>query len=771
MSDTLKLMLATALAFLVLPTSLKYVGASAVNCSQNAANNFSGEEKCVAKDILWGWLNVTDKCRVRALEVLQNVTELRKRAKEVEAKASKAIAEYNELLGAIGITTGGHIASNIRKAIEETQNALALVNKSYAKASIAEESANSSLKDGVSDSFYYIMLASRVFSGCWNKATVDYNGTKEMVELIKTEHKCKNNTEKYNVSARLSNYADKLDEMENLTKWKNEMVKLIGQTHEEVKSGPLRDKLWTISKNEEKVKEVMQAIKNSTDKLVVAIKLFKATRVSVDEASEAVNSTVNNMETVNKTVLSSLKGNGTLLCQLVGQHSETSEQLNEANGRLANIEVKADSAAKAAKKALADVSATELLVKYVNGNISLLWRAGYSAVSRQLTKLDVTSETTRNISDANAAALMAVKSLGNARLSASTALGKIQHETGSLESIKSQLLKHLNETGINISSLTTEACDKSLSELLNGSLAVAFGRAVVLNSSGVVKAQEALNKLKAEAALVNATLIDINGSSQEAERAVKDVDRLKEAVMSTVNSSIVEAANGAMKDLCETVEELHKLRLGSTSLDEEAGGILGNVSVLARLSNATRDKMSEAIRTIPNVAEYFGVANRELAVFARAAKKIEKLRNEVRNDVASFLEEEMKRESHINTTRTEFMKKLFTNEGSSSTEGNSPTLVDSVCNPGLSVNVPNVKAVDAFSMLWNLTDISALKTVADNIKLKVARMHDSLKKASAISDSAEAAVKEAIETALQENERQRCTPLYTQLFNAVRRFL
>ncbi|KAH8620257.1 hypothetical protein ERJ75_000075600 [Trypanosoma vivax] len=770
MSDTLRLMLATALVFLVLPTSLKYVGASAVNCKDIKIIDLSGDDKCFAKDILWGWLNVTDKCRVRALEVLQNVTELRKRAKEVETKAKEAIGEYKELLSAVKADAAGHIASNIRKAIGEAENAIALVNHSYVNASAAEKSANNSLESGVFDSFYYIITASQVISGYACTVDVNYTGTKEMLEKIQTPSKC-NTTKKYDVFAKLSNYTNKLDEMENLTEWKNEMVKLVYKTHEEVKSSVHSEKLWTISKDNEKVRTVMEAIESSTDKLVVAIEMFKATRVSVDEASEAVNSTVNNMETVNKTVLSSLKGNGTLLCQLVGQHSEASAQLNEANGRLANIEVKADSAAKAAKKALADVSATELLVKYVNGNISLLWRAGYLSVSRQLTKLDVTSETVRNISDANAAALMAVKSLGNASSNASTALGKIKHETGSLESIKSQLLKHLNETGINISSLTTEACDKSLSELLNGSLAVAFGRAVVLNSSGVVKAQEALNKLKAEAAPVNATLNDINGSLQEAERAVKDVDRLKEAVMSTVNSSIVEAANGAMKDLCETVEELHKLRLGSTSLDEEAGGILGNVSVLARLSNATRNKMSEAIRTIPNVAEYFGVANRELGVFARAAKKIEKLRNEVRSDVASFLEEEMKRESHINTTRIEFMKKLFTNEGSSSTEGNSPTLVDSVCNPGLSVNVPNVKAVDAFSMLWNLTDISALKTVADNIKLKVARMHDSLKKASAISGSAEAAVKEAIETALQENERQRCTPLYTQLFNAVRRFL
>ncbi|CCD21724.1 hypothetical protein, conserved in T. vivax, (fragment) [Trypanosoma vivax Y486] len=500
--------------------------------------------------------------------------------------------------------------------------------------------------------------------------------------------------------------------------------------------------------------------------------MFKAINVSVDEASKAVKNTVSDMEAINKTIRSSLEGNGTLLCQLVGQHSEVSAQLDESTRRLVIIQGNTDSVANAAKKALADVNATESLVRYVSGSISLLSRAGYSVVLRRLTEVDVANETKRNINDAKAAVLIATESIGSARSNASTALGKIKHGTGSLESIKSQLLKHLNETGINIGNLTPEACNKGLFNLLNGSFVVAFGRAVGLNSSGVVKAQEALGKLTTQVELVNATLNDINLKLKEAEKATKDVDLHEEAVMSTVNSSIVEAANDAMKDLCETVKELHKLRLDSTSLDEEAGGILGNVSVLAGLSNATRDKISEAIKTVPNVAEYFGVANRELAVFARVTKKIEKLRNEVRSDVTSLLKEEMRHEKRINNTHVKFMEKLFTNEGSSTGTGSSsPTLVDSVCNPRLKVNVPNVKAVDAFSMLFNLTDINALKTVADNIKLKVVKMRDSLKKANAISDSAEAAVKEAIETALQENERQRCTPLYTQLFNAVRRFL
>ncbi|CCD21268.1 hypothetical protein, conserved in T. vivax [Trypanosoma vivax Y486] len=761
-------MLVTALLVFVLPTSLRCVGASVVGCRKIKIVDLFDDDKCVAKDILWGWLNVTNKCNVRALEVLKNVTELRKRAKEVEVKAKEAIAEYKELHNSIKTVDAGHITSNIEKAIKDAEDAIMRVNNASVNASAAEKSAKSLLDDEVVSSYSSIILASTVISGYSCSTAVNYTGTKEMVEKIKTD-KCKNNTEKYNVSARLSSYAEKLDEIENLTEWKDEMVKLVYKTHEEVMSYPHKKRLWTI--NNDKVKEVKEAIKNSTDKLVVAIEMFKAINVSVDEASKTVKNTVSDMEAINKTMLSSLEGNGTLLCQLVGQYSEASAQLHEANGRLATAQGNINSAAKAAENALASVAATESLVEYVSGNISLLSRAGYSSVLRRLTEMDIASETKRNISYANAAALMAVKLSGNGRSNASIALEKIKLETGSLESIKSQIIKHLNETGINISSLTAEACNKGLSNLLNGSVVVAFGRAVGLNSSGAAKAQEALGELTTQVELVNATLNDINSKLKEAEKATKDVEQHGEDIMSTVRSSVIEAANDAMKDLCETVKELHKLRLDSTSLNEEAEGILGNVSILAGLSNATRSKMSEAIETIPNVAEYFGVANRELTVFARAAKKIEKLHNKVQNDVASFLEEEMKREAHINTTRIEFMKKLFTNEGSSSIESNSPTLVDSLCNPRLSVNAPNVKAVDAFSMLLNLTDISALKTVADNIKLKVVKMRDSLKKANAVSDSAEAAVKEAIETALQENERQRCTPLYTQLFNAVRRFL
>ncbi|CCD21733.1 hypothetical protein, conserved in T. vivax, partial [Trypanosoma vivax Y486] len=338
-------------------------------------------------------------------------------------------------------------------------------------------------------------------------------------------------------------------------------------------------------------------------------------------------------------------------------------------------------------------------------------------------------------------------------------------------SIKPQLMKHLNETGISISSLTTEACDKGLSELLNGSLAVAFSRAAGLNSSGMAKAQEALKKLKAEAALVNAKLAYINGSLQQAEKAVQDVDQDDETVVSTLKNSIVEAVSGAMKDLCETMKELYTLRLDSTSLNEEAEGILANVSVLAGLSNVTRNKMNEAVKTVPDAAEYFGVANRELAVFARATNKIEKLHSTVQSETRSFLEEQMKYERHINTTRIEFMKKLFTNTVSSSTGGNSPTLLDSVCGSGLPTTSPNVSAAAAFLTLQNLTNIAALNAMSKGIKSKVGKMRESLKKASAISDNAEAAVKRAIEMALQDNARRHRTPLHTQLLNVVRRFL
>ncbi|CCD20936.1 hypothetical protein, conserved in T. vivax, partial [Trypanosoma vivax Y486] len=330
-------------------------------------------------------------------------------------------------------------------------------------------------------------------------------------------------------------------------------------------------------------------------------------------------------------------------------------------------------------------------------------------------------------------------------------------------------MKYLNETDISIGSLTTEACDKGLSKVFNGSLAVAFSRAAGLNSSGMAKAQEALKKLKAEAALVNAKLAYINGSLQQAEKAVQDVDQHDEAAMSTVKNSIVEVVSGAMKDLCETMKGLYTLRLASTSLNEEAEGILGNVSVLVGLSNVTRNKMNKAVKTVPNAVEYFGVANRELVVFARATNKIEKLHSTVQSETRSFLEEQMKYEKRINDTHADFMKKLFTNKVSSSTGGNSPTLLDRVCGSGLPTTSPNANAAAASLTLQNLTNIGALNAMSKGIKSKVGKMRESLKKASAISDNAEAAVKRAIEMALQDNARRHRTPLHTQLLNVVRR--
>ncbi|CCD18985.1 hypothetical protein ERJ75_000611300 [Trypanosoma vivax] len=300
-------MLVTALLVFVLPTSLRCVGASVVGCRKIKIVDLFDDDKCVGKDILWGWLNVTNKCDVRALEVLKNVTELRQSAKEVEVKAKEAIGECNKLLNSIKTVDPGHITSNIEKAIKDAEDAIMRVNNASVNASAAEKSAKSLLDDEVVSSYSSIILASTVISGYSCSTTVNYTGTKEMVEKIKTD-KC-NNTEKYNVSARLSSYAEKLDEIENLTEWKDEMVKLVYKTHEEVMSYPHKKRLWTI--NNDKVKEVKEAIKNLTDKLVVAIEMFKAINVSVDEASKTVKNTVSDMEAINKTMLSSLEGNGT----------------------------------------------------------------------------------------------------------------------------------------------------------------------------------------------------------------------------------------------------------------------------------------------------------------------------------------------------------------------------------------------------------------------------------------------------------------------------
>ncbi|CCD21723.1 hypothetical protein ERJ75_000411400 [Trypanosoma vivax] len=238
-------MLVTALLVFVLPTSLRCVGASGVKCHQYSTKNLSDDDKCVAKDILWGWLNVTNKCNVRALEVLKNVTELRKRGKEVETEADKVIAEYKDLLGAVGIRAEGYVTFNIKKAFEKAQNAIAQVKKSYTNASTAEQAANNS-KEGVFNSFDAIIRASRVVSGYSCSTAVNYTGTKEVLEMNKTES-C-NDTAKYNVSARLSSYAEQLDEAKNLTEWKEGLVNLFDQQRRYIKTDSYKGSRWAINK-------------------------------------------------------------------------------------------------------------------------------------------------------------------------------------------------------------------------------------------------------------------------------------------------------------------------------------------------------------------------------------------------------------------------------------------------------------------------------------------------------------------------------------------
>ncbi|CCD19297.1 hypothetical protein, conserved in T. vivax [Trypanosoma vivax Y486] len=336
-------MLVIQLCLLLLPFGVSSAVSAKPNnkftCAVTKANDADDLRKCVAKDLLLGWLYVINKTSVRLDEVRKNATAMAEGAKELRKEANAALNSAANVL--IGLGSNSNEALGVKEIMKNISDAITWVNESERNASEAADVTD--ITEGLTEVGYAAISRVHWYFRDKFKYVQEHwadKGPSEVVETIfPATLQCPN---MINVSKTLSDYADKLDDSTiRLDAWRVEMLKKIQTTHNDTQGNGTT--CHSIFNNRDRMHEVMGAVANLSDRLIVVVRKLHAALLVREKARANVDAANENMKTMTTSMLNSLKQNGTALCEMLRQHaairsklSEAYRKLEEVSGRVSN---------------------------------------------------------------------------------------------------------------------------------------------------------------------------------------------------------------------------------------------------------------------------------------------------------------------------------------------------------------------------------------------------------------------------------------------------
>ncbi|KAH8609376.1 hypothetical protein ERJ75_001213500 [Trypanosoma vivax] len=192
----------------------------------------SNVRMCAVKELLWGWLNVTNKTTVRAEKVMPNVTKLKVVADKVNAKAQASLSVASDVLERLKTNNNFEKIATVEQAVKMLEAVIAKVSTCHKKVIDAGKSANESKSVAVNYGYGAISAAAKTVSGNKKRTVIFYEGT--LGEIDKIEINGKECPVEVFVSKNLTEMADKLDMTHNLSEWKSETLKLLNITYDKI---------------------------------------------------------------------------------------------------------------------------------------------------------------------------------------------------------------------------------------------------------------------------------------------------------------------------------------------------------------------------------------------------------------------------------------------------------------------------------------------------------------------------------------------------------
>ncbi|KAH8616392.1 hypothetical protein ERJ75_000484000 [Trypanosoma vivax] len=729
-----------------------------VSCAKNCPHS-KGDKSlarmCAVRELLWGWLNVTNKTAVRAEKVMQNATALRDRANTVETKAKGSLKMAQDVMERLQKIKFEKITT-VDRAMRMLEHVIARVNTSREEAVKAEKNANESMKAAV-NGYGVIFRAAKTVLNRAEGGSTSYEMTSKEINDIKVNGLCH---EDVLVSKNLSAVADKLDVTKNLSKWKNETLELLNSTYDKITQNESTCH-FTFS-DAVKFKCVEDAVDGAVKELEVSLEEFDKADLALKEAEKNVTNATREAEVVNATMLGRFKKNGEKLCGMIGRHAELSTQLRATVEHLENAKHQATSKMSDTKNLISNAAETNKVVQTVAGAISRLLKtkplplssSGALFASQNITSAN---ESVKRFKDT---ASVLAQNAASANKSAADVESHTKSSKEILERVNNQPIARLNGTEINVSSLSADECNKTFFEVLGKSWDVAFERALGINDTALLETSDELEQLEAKIKLMESILTKINKSMDDIAATMSNAVQFEEKAKTAAADAVADVLRSLMEEVCASATELHKLHMDTDGFKGRAVTLRTNVSEESRRAEAAWRNATANSEMPQDVEDGFTHASRGVVVLEKQLQRVNAQYARVTTGLSEGLKitEDRDAKSHIAVVN------FVCDVGSNLTALSLP----SVCDGDRIAELVRSLMKDKGTMLNSSSVIVALGELAAKVKERVTAGREQMKKVVSSAADAQAAVEEAIRRARDADAGRRCTPLHRQLLKVLR---
>ncbi|CCD18879.1 hypothetical protein, conserved in T. vivax, partial [Trypanosoma vivax Y486] len=565
--------------------------------------------KCAAVHLLNGWLNVVNRTATRSLEVLRNATLIKDSVVGVRSDAKAVLDNAEKVLGKLH--NSSKEAATIQKIIVDVGNAIKWVNDSEANATSAINAANTSeqrARDG-----YGVASRTAVFLlGDTSETKLEFEVVRDKVNRIinKNHNTC---TATRNVSRRLSAYAEQLHNSTlNLSEWKREMLKLLRVTHGELQNDTSTClAIFTNDKNE-KLREVMSAVGNASDKLIVAVEKFDAARLAMKIVKEKITEAQNNVENITTAAHGSLKRNGAVLCDVYKKHGAVMAALDITKQRLEKVNENSVKLLKAVEALQLETTHTSERVQDVANKIKVVSGFSYFPVLGDKKSFDV-SRAQATVTKMKAA-LAAVKKIPReASSNVTSAEQQINDKHRGARDVEEKLKKSFEEVKININDVM-ENCNAKVENALDKLWKETTGSVVKIDVSELETKSVGLNGLQTENEETNDKIESTNANIQKAFESIKYATNFEKEAAAAASNAVIEVLSEMMSQLCAASAGLRDLRSKSAALSQRAAALKVSVSDEKLRAAAVLVDASGPNELPAHVEDAFAIASRRAAV-------------------------------------------------------------------------------------------------------------------------------------------------------------
>ncbi|CCD20522.1 hypothetical protein ERJ75_000484100 [Trypanosoma vivax] len=702
---------------------------------------------CATQDVIWGWLNVVNQPALRAEAVKRNVSEVMQKAREVRGEADAAIAEYKKILVSLD-------SFRNRKEIEAIDQAIADVSKSIERANQSElkaENATKAAEDSIASSIGCFNDIMRVAFWLWKvKPDGEWSYAKVKATLDQHDKGCK---EKYNVSVILNNTGN-IDTM-NLTEWKKTTLEVLKKTYDGIKSNECGYH-WSV-RDDEKIKEVKDAVEEAVDLLDVAVRNFELSRAAVNDAKKKLENASRKVEETNNSLLAS--ANGKVFCEVVGHFWKSNEKLRATHGSVAVAKQHAVNSVIYIDRVQAEVMAAGNLVKKVMARL----QGNYLVLVGKWSDTHTFKNAAHNVSKASGAVDASLRTSTKVNTSVNEIEKEMKTQGGMVKFVEAQLTNMSDAENSKMSNVTLEACSKSVTEILKSKSSKVIRRIAKFNTTLLVDLNATLHKIDGEADAIKQKLLGISEKVHEANSRVHSASLLGKQATENVKEAIVEVLSGVVAKLCAVLSDLRALHNEADAFSVHAAHAQANISDWLVRVDATAKESDGFADLTGSVEGAFATAGKRLEVLKRILYRADEQRGKVVGELAASVAVKESDEHGIQINKT--LHNVFANI----TSRVSADFSKDACNASLMTQSLKLLSnmTDHTAVMNSLQVVAQLNRLTESMKERVLKAHNLMRMAAESSAQADAALEEAIRMARERSGKPQCPALYRQLLGAL----